>query len=160
MALNSFSSDDSSSRGKLRLHIFVIVVFLFSAWKTLGEFNYLLFGKTAEPLSIEVYERQREDTGEVVGLKIEYTFNDPKLGSRDESDNISVAFAEENLTEDFKIEFIPGSANKSRIEGNRSYVMMGVFFCLLLVLIGFGIWLWRTAHDAVRKGPHERRTPR
>jgi hypothetical protein len=132
---------DRSQMWKLRIGLGLITCFVASGFMSFGELKYLIWGKTAAAQVEATYERiGGRRSGPRLG--VEYRFQEEGGASRTEEDQVAIdsAIGEGDTV---SIQYLPGEAGRSRIEGNRKIgavvffaacVVAGVLFILKLYL--------------------------
>jgi hypothetical protein len=126
------------------------VVFLISGYFAYGELKFALLGKTAEATVIRTFNtkemRSRGRSREL--LVVEYQFIEANGTARSERDDVPAGWPLPT-TGKVLVQYLPGMADSSRLEGHRSLVSVFVFLAALAGLTFFIVKLWREASAAV-----------
>ena len=127
--------------------------FLISAFMSLDEFRYMIWGRTADGRVLRTSEGS-----EIVGrfasqsaaLAVEYTFEDEARNSFTERDLVAI---NTQLPPNGRvpIQYIPGSPDSSRLLGHSNSTWVVFFFVSLGVMAFFIIKLAREANEPTGK---------
>jgi hypothetical protein len=126
---------------KLRLLLAGVVMFVVSGFFSCSELNYLARGKTIAATKASSHTvQQRGRYGTTQELYVSYEFNDGGK-VRKESDEVALDF---NLPSSgpIMIEYIPDSADYSRLEGHHHWWAITIFTCSFIPigLAGWKFW--------------------
>jgi hypothetical protein len=142
--------DTDEELAKFKWVLFCLVAFLFSTYYSIREFKFFLFGETASATVTRTFETRTVRTrgpGTQV-LAVEYTFTTTAGEQLSERDDIPIDWPVPEGT--VEIEYVPGSANSSRIVGNRRLLPVWIFFGTLCFLGYSGFQLYKEANEPVR----------
>ena len=156
--------DEDEELRKLKWLLIGGLVFLVSGWFAFGEMRYALFGSTVQARIVDV-----SDT-ELVGRRgrrtpmraIRYSFEESDGAQRTERDDVPLDWTPaegETLTagSTVSVQYLSGKPDKSRLAGHKHSLPLAIFVVCLLGMLGFSVWLWRHAHEAVHGNPYRRR---
>ena len=140
-----------------RLGIGLLALFVISAVYSCNEARYLAWGKTADAKieKVEPVTKHGRYGRQYQVLRFSYSFPDGDLGTRREEDDVAMDFiAPESLPDDgtIPVQYIPGTADRSRLSGHSAKWLIIPFVASLGLLTFFGIRFWREHSD------HERRS--
>jgi hypothetical protein len=132
-------------------------IFLISAFMSFDEFRYKIWGRTTEARVIQVrpYEEPGRRGKSTPRLSVEYSFQDEAKNTFSERDNVSL---DTQLPSDghVPIQYIPGTADSSRIAGHSNSFWVLVFFASLAIMAVFLIMLAREANEPKGKRKSQR----
>jgi len=156
--------DEESELRKLKWLLAALAVFLLTGWFAVGELRYAAFGDTAEATITESRESERGGRrGRTHTVRIvRYAFQDADGTTRTETDEVSPDWAPPaggslDAGEKVAVQYLSGVPDKSRLAGHSHSLPVAIFLACLAVILGFAVWLWRHARQAVHGGPARRR---
>jgi hypothetical protein len=156
--------DEDDELRNLKRLLVAGLVFLVSGWFAFGELRYWAFGETADATITEVKETSqagRRGRSRPM-LAVRYSFPESGGATRSERDDVPPDWtppggASLQPGSKVKVQYLPGVPDKSRLAGHATTLPLLIFVACLVAIVGFGIWLWRHAYQAVHSRPARRR---
>ncbi|MFN7021852.1 MAG: hypothetical protein ACK4WH_11065 [Phycisphaerales bacterium] len=137
--------DADAELKRLKWVVIAFLVFVLSAVFSWREARYLVFGKTAKAdvLSIEQVRVTSRRLRERYALNVKYEFDDPASGVRRETQRVSINWRPP-ADKVINVQYIPASADSSRIVGIGSNWVYPAIFAASLGFLGFkGFQFWK-----------------
>jgi hypothetical protein len=129
------------------LWIFVLILFLVSAWFARGELRYVIWGRTAEAQVLRTY--QMTGRHNVTYHYVESQYLDAAGHSVTDNDGISADW-QSPLSGKVKVSYISGETRPSRLAAHQHYLAI-MFFAVCVAALAFVVIKWWREGDEVAR---------
>lgn len=139
--------DEEEELKKFKWLLVAVIVFLISTYYSWQELKFLAWGETAQATVTNTFETSSGSRRSQPLLAVEYSFTDSATGPRSERDDVPVDWPlpEGPIT----VQYLPGVADSSRLEGRSSRAAVIIFLACVCWLGYNGLKLYREASEAV-----------
>ena len=145
------------SNWRFRLVLFSLIVLVVLGYYSYVEMVYLFQSRSARATvtgsSVVTVHRRGSNSQH---LQVDFTFAEPNGVRRRGSDSRPLGWKPDSDGA-IPVQYTPGEYGRSRIAGNVNSTVLILFGCSLVVLIGFGVFLWLGARAATREPERNRR---